>query len=220
MGPIDSKSWLYGASTSVSRFDGLWFRVLYNRRLSDGGEGGHKMQDDKDDGALYLVDQGLADPDKLAMFGWSYGGYAALIAATREDRKFTNVLLLGRPWLITSSSLITIVAKWRGSIIWSIEQIKMWEESISPIKEVEKVNIPLFVIHGSVDQRVPPEHARKYIKALQKYDIPHKVMWLEDADHFVILCSIGTKYNSIRLSSIFLRRIALVMMKVWRLTTE
>ena len=72
------------------------------------------MQDDKDDGALYLVDQGLADPDKLAMFGWSYGGYAALIAPLRVRSKFTNVLLLGRPWLITSSSLITIVAKWHG----------------------------------------------------------------------------------------------------------
>ena len=60
----------------------------------------------------------------------------------------------------------------------------MWEESISPIKEAEKVNIPLFVIHGSVDQRVPPEHARKYIKALEKHGIPHKSMWLEGADHF------------------------------------
>ena len=60
----------------------------------------------------------------------------------------------------------------------------MWEESVSPIEEVEKVNIPLFVIHGDVDQRVPPEHAEKYIKALEEHKIPHKAMWLEGADHF------------------------------------
>ncbi len=60
----------------------------------------------------------------------------------------------------------------------------MWEESISPINEVKNVNIPLFVIHGDVDQRVPPMHAKKYIKALEENQIPHKAMWLEDADHF------------------------------------
>jgi dipeptidyl aminopeptidase/acylaminoacyl peptidase len=40
------------------------------------------------------------------------------------------------------------------------------------------------VIHGDVDQRVPPKHARKYITALEEEGIPHKTMWLEGADHF------------------------------------
>jgi dipeptidyl aminopeptidase/acylaminoacyl peptidase len=167
----------YRGSTSY----GLDF---YKAAFINGGEGGHKMQDDKDDGALYLVDQGLADPDKLAMFGWSYGGYAALIAATREEQIY-QCAIAGA----AVADNIQQLNYYRGQMArypssGSIEQIKMWEESISPIKEVEKVNIPLFVIHGSVDQRVPPEHARKYIKALQKYDIPHKAMWLKDADHF------------------------------------
>jgi len=66
----------------------------------------------------------------------------------------------------------------------AVEQVRMWDDSISPINEVEKVNIPLFIIHGDVDQRVPPEHAEKYIKALEEHQIPHKAMWLEGADHF------------------------------------
>ncbi|TMO45134.1 S9 family peptidase, partial [Pseudoalteromonas ruthenica] len=41
---------------------------------------GLKMQDDLDDAAMYLVDSGLAVKNKLAMFGWSYGGYAAFAA--------------------------------------------------------------------------------------------------------------------------------------------
>ncbi|MCB2083688.1 MAG: S9 family peptidase, partial [Sphingomonadaceae bacterium] len=50
------------------------------------GQHGLAMQDDKDDGALYLVKQGLVDPDRMAMFGWSYGGYAALVATTRDPQ--------------------------------------------------------------------------------------------------------------------------------------
>src|SRR5690606_13334889 len=46
---------------------------FYLSAFIEGGQGGYKMQDDKDDGALYLVEQGLADPDRMAMFGWSYG---------------------------------------------------------------------------------------------------------------------------------------------------
>jgi len=157
---------------------------FYQSAFIDGGEGGHKMQDDKDDGALYLVDQGLADPDRLAMFGWSYGGYAALIAAARSPQIY-QCAIAGA----AVADNLQQLNYYRGQMArfptsGSLEQIKMWEESVSPIKEVENVNIPLFVIHGSVDQRVPPEHAEKYIKALKKHGIPHKSMWLEGADHF------------------------------------
>ena len=46
---------------------------------------GLEMQDDVDDAALYLVEQGLADRDRLAIFGWSYGGYSAFVGSMRED---------------------------------------------------------------------------------------------------------------------------------------
>ncbi|MEO1189970.1 MAG: prolyl oligopeptidase family serine peptidase, partial [Pseudomonadota bacterium] len=49
---------------------------------------GYEMQDDVEDGMQTLVDQGIADPDKLAIFGWSYGGYSAMVAATRENPMF------------------------------------------------------------------------------------------------------------------------------------
>ena len=157
---------------------------FYQSAFINGGEGGYKMQDDKDDGALYLVDQGLADPEQLAMFGWSYGGYAALIAAAREDQIY-QCAIAGA----AVADNIQQLNYYRNRMAMfptagSIEQIKMWEESISPINEVKNVNIPLFVIHGDVDQRVPPMHAKKYIKALEENQIPHKKMWLKDADHF------------------------------------
>ena len=164
-----------------SRAYGLDF---YQSAFINGGEGGYKMQDDKDDGALHLVEQGLADPKRLAMFGWSYGGYAALIAAAREDQIYQCAIAGAAVADNTQQLNYYRDDMARFPTAGAIEQIKFWEESMSPIKEVAKVNVPLLVIHGDVDQRVPPKHARKYILGLEEADIPHKTMWLEGADHF------------------------------------
>ncbi len=154
---------------------------FYTVAFREKGEGGYKMQDDKDDGALYLVEQGLADPDRMAMFGWSYGGYAALVAASRTPQIYQCVIA-GAAVSDTNMQVNYYRFQLRG---WpALEQINMWDDSISPIEEVEKVNVPMLVIHGDVDQRVPPEHAKKYVKLLDEYGKNYKYVELEGADHF------------------------------------
>ena len=154
---------------------------FYQSAFIEGGQGGYKMQDDKDDGALHLVKEGLADPDRLAMFGWSYGGYAALVAASRTPQIYQCVIAGA-----AVSDPLMQVAYYSDLIEGAglIEQLRMWEDSISPIREVEKVNVPILLIHGDVDQRVPPVHVRKYLKDLEKYNKPHKYVELKGADHF------------------------------------
>jgi dipeptidyl aminopeptidase/acylaminoacyl peptidase len=139
------------------------------------------MQDDKDDGALYLVEQGLVDPDRIAMFGWSYGGYAALVAASRSDQIYQCVIAGAA---VTDPLMQVNYYRYQLRGTGAIEQLRMWDDSISPLKEADKVNVPMLIIHGDVDQRVPPEHARKYFKALDKLNKPYKAVWLEGADHF------------------------------------
>ena len=154
---------------------------FYTSSFRDGGQGGYKMQDDKDDGALYLVEQGLADPDRMAMFGWSYGGYAALVAASRTPQIYQCVIA-GAAVADTQMQVNYYRYALRGA--QQLEQLNMWDDSISPINEVEKVNIPMLVVHGDVDQRVPPKHADRYVKKLDEYNKDYKFMWLEGADHF------------------------------------
>ncbi len=154
---------------------------FYLSAFKDGGQGGYKMQDDKDDGALYLIKEGMVDPNRVAMFGWSYGGYAALVAASRTPQVYQCVIA----GAAVSDPLMQVTYysnRMRGAS--KIEQMNMWIDSISPVKEAEKVNVPLMLVHGTVDQRVPPAHVRKYMNQLDKYKKPYQYVELDGADHF------------------------------------
>jgi dipeptidyl aminopeptidase/acylaminoacyl peptidase len=155
--------------------------AFYLAAIDGGGQGGYKMQDDKDDGALYLVEQGLADPERLALYGWSYGGYAALVAASRTPQIYQCVIAGA-----AVSDTIMQVNYYRDQLRGHgrDQQLNMWTDSISPVREVEKVNVPILLIHGSVDQRVPPAHAKKYAKALEDNGKSFEYVELEGADHF------------------------------------
>ena len=153
----------------------------YRSAFIDGSEAGRAMQDDKDDGALYLVKQGRVDPDRIAMFGWSYGGYAALVAASRENQIY-QCAIAGAA--VTDPDWQLDQYRYRMDGIQKTEQLTTWDGAVSPIKEVDKVNIPLFIIHGDNDQRVPPDHYYMYVDELEKAGIAHKKLLLEKADHF------------------------------------
>ena len=154
---------------------------FYKSAFINGSEAGRAMQDDKDDGALYLVKQGLVDPDRMAMFGWSYGGYAALIAAAREDQIYQCVIAGAA---VTDPDMQMDYYRYRIEGSAKIEQLTTWDGAVSPIKEVKKINVPMLVVHGDNDQRVPPEHFDKYIDELDRAGIDYQKLILEGADHF------------------------------------
>ena len=154
---------------------------FYKSAFINGSEAGRAMQDDKDDGALYLVKQGLVDPDRMAMFGWSYGGYAALIAAARDDQIYQCVIAGAA---VTDPDMQMDYYRYRIEGSAKIEQLTTWDGAVSPIKEVKKINVPMLVVHGDNDQRVPPEHFDKYIDELDRAGIDYQKLILEGADHF------------------------------------
>jgi dipeptidyl aminopeptidase/acylaminoacyl peptidase len=146
------------------------------------GQHGLAMQDDKDDGALYLVKQGLVDKDRMAMFGWSYGGYAALVATTRENNIYQCA--------IAGAAVADPEKSFRsGSLAGVPTALKDWAErrgtiGINPIKEVSKANIPLLMVHGDVDSRVLYYHYKDYKKAMEAAGKPAQYLTLKGADHF------------------------------------
>ena len=154
---------------------------FYQIAFSKGGQGGYKMQDDKDDGVAWAVAEGLASSDRVAMFGWSYGGYAALVAASRTPQIYQCVIAGAA---VTDPEMQVNYYRYRLRGRSKVEQLRMWDDSVSPINEVEQVNVPILLIHGTVDQRVPLEHAKKYRRALLKAEKDHTYLELNGADHF------------------------------------
>jgi dipeptidyl aminopeptidase/acylaminoacyl peptidase len=135
---------------------------------------GYKMQDDLDDAMAYLVKKGLADNDRLAIFGWSYGGYAAFVGSMRKNNIYkcsvagAGVSDMGRISAQLFKSPI------QGATV----------KGLSPIDHVEDVNIPIMVVHGDIDQRVNFYHSRVFVDKLKDLGKPHKFVVLEGADHF------------------------------------
>jgi len=153
------------------------------------GQHGLAMQDDKDDGAQYLIDQGLVDKDRIAMFGWSYGGYAALVAASRSPNMYQCVIA-GAAVADARKGLL------KGGGLGGLGvAIKEWVRSrggyigINPIDEVEKVNVPVFMIHPKLDSRVLYFNYKDYKKAMEKHGKPGRYLSLKQAEHFSVFMS-------------------------------
>jgi dipeptidyl aminopeptidase/acylaminoacyl peptidase len=139
---------------------------------------GLTMQDDLDDAALFLVKKGLAEKSKLAMFGWSYGGYAAFAGSMRENNIYQCTIAGAGV-----SDLNRINATLNESV-YLRELQRPTIKGVSPLAQVEKVNVPILVIHGDIDGRVPVKHSRQFVDELKSLNKDYKYIELEDADHF------------------------------------
>lgn len=136
-------------------------------------EWGQKMQDDKDDGAKWLVEQGLAAKDRIAIFGYSYGGYAAMAAAVRKKSPYQCAIAGAGLSELATFDKITFTNPFNR------QYQNPTVEGMSPLQRANKATIPIYIFHGDRDQRVPVEQSRKFVKALEKagkevkyYEIP------------------------------------------------
>ena len=146
-------------------------------------QAGRRMQDDKDDAALHLVDMGLADPDRMAMYGWSYGGYAALIAASRTPQIYQCTIAGAAVSDYVTFANDTMRGRAPTGAARVMRDVYQYG-AVQPVDEVEKVNVPLLLIHGSVDSRVLPKQAELYRNALDRAGKNYKYVELEGADHY------------------------------------
>nr|WP_314716664.1 S9 family peptidase [uncultured Fretibacterium sp.] len=134
---------------------------------------GRAMQDDVTDGVEWLVKQGIADPKRLAIYGGSYGGYAALAGAT-----FTPDLYACAVSYVGPSNIFTLLESippyWEPYREMEYEEIghpvkdKELLESISPVLHADKIRIPLFVAQGANDPRVKKAESDQIVEAVRK----------------------------------------------------
>ncbi|MES2097441.1 MAG: alpha/beta fold hydrolase [Pseudomonadota bacterium] len=129
---------------------------------------GYRMQDDLNDAIPWLAGQGIVDPKRVCMFGWSYGGYAASRAAERDGDKYRCA--------ISGAGVHDLVAmqKYDKSYL-GLYGAKMGMGSASgdlvdasPGLHPEKYSIPILIVQGAKDVRVPPAQARDLVARLKK----------------------------------------------------
>lgn len=150
---------------------------------------GRAMQDDIEDGTRWLIKQGLADPQRIAIVGGSYGGYAALFALGHNAELYRcGVSING----VTDWTDITKERKgeeYRYAYAFFREWIgdpKLTPEllaEISPVNFAEQITAPVFIVQGKEDRTVPPKQARKMIAALEKAGRPPQELFVPKEGH-------------------------------------
>ena len=124
-------------------------------------------------GVDMMIANGIADPDRLGAFGWSYGGYMTFWILTQTDRfkavspgaGLTNI------YSMYSQNDIQRYLRWFYSdkSPWEAQEL-YWDRS--PMKYVKNVKTPTMIMHGQVDTRVPIAQAQEFYQALKERNVP------------------------------------------------
>lgn len=122
---------------------------------------GLKMSDDNDDAAAYLVAEGIGDPNRMAIFGYSYGGFAAIAASVRPNSPYRCAL---------SGAGVSDLE--RLALLWGANRIQRelqgWTvDGMNPIQNVRNANIPILLYHGDHDRQADTVHSRDFYRAMR-----------------------------------------------------
>ncbi len=136
----------------------------------------------------WLSESGIADPKRIAVFGGSYGGFMVLSAVTTyPDLWAAGVDIVGIANFVT---FLENTGPWRRKLreseYGSLENDHAFLEEISPIRSVDRITAPLFVVHGANDPRVPVGEAEQIVDALKKRNVPVKYLRFEDEGHGIV----------------------------------
>ena len=135
--------------------------------------------------ARWLASQGIADPGKLAIVGWSYGGYASLQSAATEPSLYKAVVAIAP---VTDLSLLKeeardytserIVAEFVGSGPHVAEG--------SPLRNASSIAAPVLLVHGDLDTNVRISHSRKMHEALRSSGKSSEFLEFKGLDHGLV----------------------------------
>jgi dipeptidyl aminopeptidase/acylaminoacyl peptidase len=151
-------------------------------------EWGAKMHDDLVDAVRWAVAEGIADPERVAIFGGSYGGYAALVGATATPDLFRCAVDIVGPSNL-NTFIETIPPYWSTFLAMLKERVgdpdtePEFLRSRSPLTYVDRIRIPLFIAQGANDPRVKQTESEQIVAALTAKGIPHEYLLFADEGH-------------------------------------
>ena len=196
-GPWTRNTW--GFRPSVQFLANRGFAVLqmnfrgstgYGREFLESGYGqwGLAMQDDITDGVLWAIKQGIAHPDRIAIYGVSYGGYAALMGIVKTPELYAAAVDY-----VGVANLFTILENMPP--YWEHMREMMYAKighplkdrerltSTSPALNADKIKTPLFVAQGANDPRVNKSESDQMVNVLRSRGVHVEYMVKENEGH-------------------------------------
>ena len=164
----------YGGSTGYGR--------AYRERLN--GQWGIVDVDDCVNAAKYLVAQGLADPDRLAIRGGSAGGFTTMAALTFRDFFSAGCSLFGVSDLeALARETHKFESRYLDSMVGKLPEDKAIYDERSPIKHIDQLETPMLFLQGLEDKVVPPNQSELMFIELRNKEIPTAYVAYEGEGH-------------------------------------
>ena len=147
-----------------------------------------KMHDDLIDAVNWVVETGYTDPERVAIYGGSYGGYAALVGATFTPDVFRCAVDIVGPSNI-KTLIETIPPYWEPmkavfhNRLGNPETDEEFLWSRSPLSKVDNIKIPMLIAQGANDPRVKQAESEQIVEAMREKGIDHEYMLFPDEGH-------------------------------------
>ncbi len=145
---------------------------------------GSVMIDDINTSVRWAIEQGIADPKRVCIVGWSFGGYAALMAAIREPQLYRCVGSIAG--VADLKSLHRDMWRFYGGAEAANAIIGTEAEELetgSPLRSTSRMRAPVLLVHGETDIVVDVDQSRRMARALRSADRLDELVIIEDGDH-------------------------------------
>jgi len=147
----------------------------YGRAFVERGYGqfGNGMINDIDDGADWLVREGVADPRRICVMGSSYGGYAAIWAAMRSPERYRCAISFAGPTdlraMLQHDTRFFLARRYARELRLRLQGEERADlNAISPVRHPEMLRVPLLIAHGERDVVVPVDQSRRMLRAVER----------------------------------------------------
>lgn len=132
--------------------------------------------------AKYLVSQGIADPNRLAIMGWSYGGYAALQSVATEPTLYKAAIAVAP---VTDFGMVKAEAEHytNRDLVRQLVGTGPHVVEGSPLQNAQRIKVPVLLAHGDLDLNVNIHESEAMHAALQKAGTPVKFLSFKGLDH-------------------------------------